>query len=65
MVNTESITDNATIEIIDLLGKNLYLKEVSTKTNQINLEKFSNGIYIVKFSNSNGIITSGKSCKRA
>jgi hypothetical protein len=53
----ESITDNATIEIIDLLGKNLYLKEVSTKTNQINLEKFSNGIYIVKFSNSNGIIT--------
>ena len=53
----KNITDNATIEIIDLLGKKLYVKEVSTKTNKINLEGFTNGIYIVKFSNNNGIIT--------
>ena len=49
--------ENSTLSIFDLLGKIVYQKQVLKKSNPINLEEFSNGIYIVKFSNNNGVIT--------
>ena len=45
---------NAKIEILNLLGESIFQKEVSQKNNTVNLSKFSNGIYLIKFSNDKG-----------
>ena len=49
--------ENATIEIVDLLGKNVYHGKVINKATEIDLTKYRNGIYLIKFSNINGVIT--------
>lgn len=47
---------NATIEILDLLGKSIYKKEITQKISECNMNKYSNGIYLIKFSNNKGTI---------
>jgi bacillopeptidase F len=47
---------NATIEIFDLLGKSIYRKKVYQKNSKINLNTYSKGIYLLKFSNDDGTI---------
>ena len=54
----ENELENAKIEVFDILGKSLYLKEVSSKIIQINLAGFTNGVYLLKFSNNKGVRTS-------
>ncbi len=48
---------NAVIEIVDLLGKSVYKETIVQKTTQLNISDFSNGIYLIKFSNDNGTVT--------
>jgi bacillopeptidase F len=48
---------NSSIELYDLLGKSVYKTQITSKTSSINLEDFSNGVYILKFSNSKGVLT--------
>jgi hypothetical protein len=45
---------NANIQIIDLFGKVLQNESVNTRKTTINLNNYSVGIYLVKFSNQNG-----------
>jgi len=45
---------NATLQVIDLLGKVIQTKQVITKKTILNLNNYSKGIYLVKFSNENG-----------
>ena len=47
-------TNNATIELINLLGETLIHQKITTKKTTINLSNYSQGIYLVKFSNQNG-----------
>ncbi len=46
--------NNASIKIIDLLGKTLINQKVVAQKTSINLSNFSQGIYLVKFSNDLG-----------
>ena len=46
--------NNATIQIIDLLGKVIQTEHTTSKKTTINLSKYSKGIYLVKFSNQKG-----------
>ncbi len=45
---------NASIEIIDLLGKSIFQNKMNQKVIKINLASFSKGVYLLKFSNDNG-----------
>ncbi|MDG1476736.1 MAG: T9SS type A sorting domain-containing protein [Vicingaceae bacterium] len=45
---------NATLQVIDLLGKVIQTEDVTTQKTTLNLNKYSKGIYLVKFSNENG-----------
>ena len=49
--------DNSSLEIYNLLGTKVSEKQIVNKVNQLHLETFSNGIYIVKFTNKNGVIS--------
>jgi len=49
---------SASIEVLDLVGKIIYKKDVNQKLNAINMSNYSNGIYLIKFSNKKGTITS-------
>jgi bacillopeptidase F len=51
--NNNDLT-NAKIEIIDLLGKSIYHQNITSNSISLNIEEFSQGIYLVKFSNSIG-----------
>jgi len=46
--------NNATIQVIDLLGKIIQTKRASAQKTTINLSNYSKGIYLVKFSNKIG-----------
>tara|TARA_B100000809_G_scaffold259873_1_gene305690 strand:+ start:5994 stop:8246 length:2253 start_codon:yes stop_codon:yes gene_type:complete len=46
--------NNATIQIIDLLGKVIQTERTTSQKTTINLGKYSKGIYLVKFSNQKG-----------
>jgi len=46
--------NNASIEIIDLLGKTIYSQNVNTNSVILNIQDYSQGIYLVKFNNSIG-----------
>ena len=46
--------DNAHIQVIDLLGKVLYSKEIKTKKTTIDLNKYVAGMYLIQFSNTLG-----------
>jgi hypothetical protein len=46
--------NNATIQVIDLLGKIIQTKLASAQKTTINLSNYSKGIYLVKFSNKIG-----------
>ncbi len=45
---------DATIELIDLLGKTIHIQKVEKNNIIINLEELPQGVYLLKFSNSNG-----------
>ena len=45
---------NANIQIIDLLGKILYNQQISSRRTIINLNNYSTGVYLIKFSNDLG-----------
>lgn len=47
----ENNLNNASIQIIDVLGKEVVTQKVSNKITTINLLNYSKGIYFVKFSN--------------
>ena len=46
--------NNATIQLIDLIGKVINTERATSKYTTINLSNFSKGIYLVKFSNQKG-----------
>ncbi len=48
---------NSSIEIMDLLGNKIYTKKIDNKHIMVNLEKMSQGIYILKFNNDFGTTT--------
>lgn len=50
----ENNVNNGTIEVFNLLGKIMLFKNVNTRLNTIDLSNYSNGIYIVKFTNESG-----------
>jgi hypothetical protein len=56
VINNPSI-DNAKIEIFDVYGRLIFIKNVTSKINSINLSEFSSGIYTVKISANNQIST--------
>lgn len=45
---------DASIEIFNMVGKNIYRQELKNKKTVINMENYSTGIYLVKFSNNLG-----------
>lgn len=46
--------NNASIEVIDLLGKTTYQEQVTKQRITINMNSFKNGIYLLKFTNNKG-----------
>ena len=46
--------NNASIKIIDLLGKEIHSQKVNTQTTTLNLSNYAKGIYLIKFSNDLG-----------
>jgi len=46
--------NNATLQVVDLLGKVILTEQITSQTTTINLNSYSKGIYLVKFSNKNG-----------
>ena len=50
-------TQNANIKLVSLLGKVLIQKNVTTNSVYLNLSGFSNGIYLVHFTNELGLQT--------
>lgn len=54
IINIQSISDGVTtIEITDILGKIVFTEELFKQNNSINIENYSNGLYIIKASNKN------------
>ena len=47
---------NASIEIMDIMGKTILNKNVDQKINKINMSDYSNGIYLIKLTNTHGNI---------
>ena len=57
-VNIELLTNEiATLEVYDVSGKFLFTEVLTSKTNTINIEKLSSGIYLFKVNSSEGIST--------
>lgn len=57
-VNIELLTNEiATLEVYDVSGKILFTEALTSKTNTINIEKLSSGIYLFKVNSSEGIST--------
>lgn len=57
-VTIELLTkEMATLEVYDISGKLLFTEILNNKTNTVNIEKFSSGIYFFKVSSSEGIST--------
>lgn len=50
----ETNLKNANLKVITLLGKEVYNKQVTTPKTTLNLNNYSKGIYLLKFSNQNG-----------
>ena len=58
ILNTGNNTiGNASVSVVNLLGKVIYQQVVLDKNTTINLAGFSAGIYIVQFKNNTGTIT--------
>lgn len=57
-VNIELLTNEiATLEVYDVSGKFLFTEVLTSKTNTINIEKLSSGIYLFKVNSSEGTST--------
>ena len=57
-VNIELLTNEiATLEVYDVSGKFLFTEVLTSKTNTINIEKLSSGIYFLKVNSSEGTST--------
>jgi hypothetical protein len=56
-VELDEFTGPATITICDFSGRKLVQKEISGISQTFDMSSFSNGIYILQFQNTNGIIT--------
>jgi Secretion system C-terminal sorting domain/SprB repeat/Ig-like domain CHU_C associated len=52
-VFTVDIDGNATIEVYDLVGKQIVRKNVASGTSQLDLSNFSKGVYLFKVTNQN------------
>ena len=50
----ENNLNNANIHVLDLHGKLLLSKQITSQKTTINLNNYSKGIYLIKFSNQNG-----------
>jgi hypothetical protein len=54
-----NIDSNAKVEIYDLLGKIIYIKDISLGTTQLDLGNSANGMYLVKVINEKKTIENG------
>ncbi|WP_452229396.1 endonuclease [Lacinutrix sp. MEBiC02404] len=57
--NTVTIAskENLSVEVYDILGKKIKMQNITTSQNKLNISGLSRGVYLVKFTSSNGSTT--------
>lgn len=57
-VAISNITENSNITITDITGKTVYCKQAAAAQHMVDVSNFTQGVYIVKVSNANGVTNS-------
>lgn len=56
-VNLKTLSNDARIEVLDILGKKVYSNSLNTLQNTINVSKWHSGVYLVRISQANQVVT--------
>ncbi|TJY34126.1 T9SS type A sorting domain-containing protein [Pontimicrobium aquaticum] len=51
------INNNTTVEVFDVLGKKIYADKIHTKTKEVNVSRWNNGVYLVRLISDEGTQT--------